>query len=55
MKKKKKTKTNASPTSGRGAQHTDETLGWRAETGISVRLAHGDTRSATFIQDASGG
>jgi hypothetical protein len=52
---KKKKKTNASPISGRCAQYTDETLGWRAETEISVRLAHGDTRSATFIQDATGG
>jgi hypothetical protein len=30
----------------RGGQNTDEILGWRAETEISVRMAHGDTISA---------
>jgi hypothetical protein len=34
----------------RDAQNTHEILGWRAETGISVRLAHGDTRSVILYE-----
>jgi hypothetical protein len=37
-----------------GAQSTDEILGWRAETEISVRLAHGDTTSALSYNPRTG-
>jgi hypothetical protein len=46
--KKKKTSQLRLRLPRRDAQDTDETLGWRAETEISVRPAHGDTTSALF-------
>jgi hypothetical protein len=51
---KKRKKTNRLQLTRRGAQYTDEMLGWRAETEISVRTAHGDTISALLYKSLTG-